>query len=700
MKQAIKILLVMLMIAIVFPAHAQTVRVGDVIRLSLPGEDTLDKTFDVKRDGSIVLPEIGKVKVAGMQEQAMQEMLHQELSTAFRDLTNLEVFIKDRRLLITVLGYVNQPGEVVLSGDAGIQSAFGSAGGLRSGAQLDKIQLRRAGQVEIFNYKSYLDSGDTGLLPEIQPLDVLFVPASPKIGNVEMAFDTAQLNDKGDAAEDHDAVKVFGEVNSPGSFSWRDGATVVDMLMRAGGVTRYAGVEQIRIISEGEPQLFNLKLYLDTGNTALLPQLGRGATIFAPMQEKEIKAGKNTIYVMGEVFKPGAFEGKDGASFMDILANAGGPTRYAKTSHIRIIRSSGQVIPFDMQAYTEDGQRSLPNILPGDAIFVPEKQNSENQNSWLNISPGRAVRVIGGVNRPGRYEWSDKMSLIDLLAHAGGPRAQADTNHIRIVTKDARGNMQTLQFSLDQYLLSGADDNTLPKLRAGATVMIPDLPQVTGNNKTQWIRQPSDQSIYVFGQVVSPGRYIFNQQMTFLDILSAASGPTSNADIHNIRISHRGEGQTRVSKLDLGRYFETGDEYLLPQIRTGDTIYVPEKNRIWLNESKEETVRVLGAVNKPGRYRFNDDMTLLDLLAEAGGPTSIAVVEKISIVNLSCCSGQAQSFDLEKFSREPDFSELPVLRAGDTVYIPDRSNSVASKFRRTIQDTVQVLSLLKLLGGI
>jgi len=680
-------------------ADSQTVQVGDVIRISLPGEESLDKTFDVGPDGSIVLPEIGKHPVSGLTEEALQKQVHGVLAKVFRDLGSLRVYIKEKRLPVTVLGYVNKPGEVVLPGKASIQMALSASGGLRSGAQLDKMQLRRAGDARIFNYKSYLDSGDSSVLPQLQPLDVLFVPASPKIGNVEMEFDAAKLNDKGDAAEDRDAIKVFGEVNSPGSFSWRDGATIVDMLMRAGGVTRYAGVEQIRVINGGEPRLFNLKLYLDTGDQGLLPELEKGATIFAPMKEEEIKAGANTVYVMGEVFKPGAFEGKQGASFMDVLANAGGPTRYAETRQIRIIRSTGKVLPFDLQAYTEGNLAQTPEILSGDAIFVPEKTDM-NEKSWLKVAPNRAIRVMGEVYRPGRFEWSEEMSLMDLLAHAGGPKARADTDHIHIMTKDAAGKVKTLEFSLEKYLRSGADENALPRLRAGATIMVPDLPQDPSDNKAQWVRQASDKSIYVFGQVGAAGRYMFTDEMNFLDILSAADGPTANADIHNIRVSHRGEGQSRVSRLDLGLYFETGDEALLPVVRTGDTIYVPEKNRIWLNEKKEQTVRVLGAVNKPGRYRFNDEMTLLDLLAEAGGTTSSAYVEKISVVNLSCCKDQARSFDLEAFSQQPDFAALPVLRAGDTVYIPDDSTSTGSKVRQGIQDVVRVLSIVALLGGL
>ncbi len=109
--------------------------------------------------------------------------------------------------------------------------------------------------------------------------------------------------------------------------------------------------------------------------------------------------------------------------------------------------------------------------------------------------------------------------------------------------------------------------------------MIPELPTNPSDNKSQWVRQSPDSSIYIFGQVGAPGRYAFNEQMGFIDILSAADGPTAAADLRNVRIAHRSGSTARVSKLDLALYFETGDETLLPKVLPGDSIYLPEKNR-------------------------------------------------------------------------------------------------------------------------
>ena len=694
------IALALLFLCIGASTYADNIQVGDQIRILLPGEQALERPLQVDRQGNIHVPEVGAIQVAGFTESELQPLIALRMQSIYRDLKHLKVFVSQKQLLINVQGYVKKPGEYTLASNASVQVAIHAAGGLRSGAQMDRVQLLRGGEKQLFDYKAFLDSGDFSRLPNLQSLDTLFIPASPMIGNVEREFDPAALADGGDAAEDRKAIKVFGEVNRPGSFSYKQSMSLVDILMRAGGVTRYAGVEQIRVISDQEPKLFNLKRYLDSGDEQLLPTMVPGATIFVPRQEEEIKSGANTIYIMGEVAHPGAYEGKQGATFMDILANAGGPTRFAESRQIRVLKASGEVIRFDLSGYTEGTvAQQPPSIRPGDAIFVPEKTDM-NEKSWLKVAPDRAVRIIGEVVRPGRIEWSDEMSLLDLLAHVGGPTSRADTSNIEVVSPQSNGGTRTHIFDLDRFIQSGGHDRELPVIRAGAIVRVHDLPQDPSDNKSQWVRQSSERSIYVFGQVGAPGRYRFTEDMHFLDILSAADGPTMDADIHNIRVTHRGLGYAKVSKLNLSMYFETGDESILPHVRPGDTIYIPEKNKNWLDRSKESTVRVLGEVRDPGRYVFNDNMTVLDLLAEAGGPTDNAYLEKISVVNMSCCQGQARTFDLVNFSKTANIYELPVIRAGDTIYIPHKDESFVEKARAGLRDILQITTTIVLIGAL
>ncbi|CAK2071125.1 polysaccharide biosynthesis/export protein [Vibrio crassostreae] len=674
---------------------SDAVQVGDLIQVNVPGESSLNTGFQVDKRGRITLPEVGTVFVAGYDTEQLNKVVLEALATAYKDLSNASVYVKEQQIIIYVQGYVEQPGEYTLALGSSIQMALYAAGGLRPGAQLDKLILKRGADKKEFNYKRFLDSGDEANLPTLQSLDSLFVPASPLVGNIEQEFDAAKLANSGDSADSRNAIKVFGEVNAPGSFTYKENTDLVDVLMRSGGVTRYASVEQIRVISNNTPTLFNLKRYLDSGDESLLPTLQPGSTIFVPKQEEEIKSGANMVYVMGEVAAPGAFEGKRDATFMDILANAGGPTRFAESRQIRVIKSDGRVLKFDLAAYTEGLPNSNPpSIKAGDAIFVPEKTDM-NEKSWLKITPDRAVNVIGEVNRPGRIEWSDEMNFMGLLAHVGGPTLRADTSKIEVVT-----GRKLVVFNLDDFIRNGAPRDQMPQIRAGSIVRVHDLPQDPSDNKSQWVRQSSDASIYIFGQVNAPGRYRFTKDMHFLDILSAADGPTKDADIHNVRVTHRDKTYSQVSKLNLSLYFETGDESLLPNVTTGDTIYIPEKGKNWLDTPKEETVRVLGAINNPGRYVFNDNMTILDILAEAAGPTDNAYVEKITIVNMSCCQGQARTFDLVEFSKTANIYNLPVLRAGDTIYIPDRRESFIEKARVGLDDILRITTTIVLIGAL
>ncbi len=140
--------------------------------------------------------------------------------------------------------------------------------------------------------------------------------------------------------------------------------------------------------------------------------------------------------------------------------------------------------------------------------------------------------------------------LLDLLAQAGGPTHKSDMARIQIRASETDKGKPVL-FDLTAYL--NGQVTTLPKLRAGAVIMVPDLPSSPVDMKGQWVQQAPEASIYIMGQVGSPGRYAFNTQMGFLDIIAAANGPTGSADLRNVRVSHRHGKGSRVSKVNLAR---------------------------------------------------------------------------------------------------------------------------------------------------
>ncbi|MFA6303652.1 MAG: SLBB domain-containing protein [Legionella sp.] len=593
---------------------------------------------------------------------------------------------------IKIMGAVTRPGRYEWADEMSILDALANVGGPTVTADTAHIKILSNDGTSApteFNLKKALETGvGSSPLPVLKGGYTIFVPEMVK----------TPLNMQ-------KSIKVFGEVYKPGAYNFNSNYSAIDYILAAGGTTHYAAPDQIRIIDNNNSNLFDLKTYLDTAKPGSMPKINEGATIFIPVDNpsnQEVKSDSRTVYVMGQVQKPGRFELGKNATFLDALANAGGPDHYAETRKIRLISKTGAIHYFDMQAYTEGlSTAKLPELLGGDVIYIPIKTDL-NEKSWLQVAPNHAVKVIGAVIRPGRYEWSDEMSLIDVLAHAGGPNSEADIANIRIISNehDKNGKLRSVQFNLNKFVEKGGDVSIIPVIRAGYTIEVPTLPRSPIDNKAIWTQQDPKTTIYVFGEVGQPGRYNFNDQLNFLDILSAANGPTEKADLRDVHVIDRQGVYPQVIHVNLALYFETGDAELIPKVLPGDAIYVPQKNKDYTETNTRHVIKILGEVKNPGRYRYASNMTILDLLAAAGGPTTQALVSKILVINMGTkLETQASTFNLLKFSKSGDLSMLPALREGDVIYVPNNDEDFRKQFAQVLQNLANAAVLISAFNG-
>ena len=199
-----------------------TLRAGDIVAISLPGEESLTGNFTVDRDGNLSLPEVGLVAVAGLTVPEAQAAVGARLMVAFRDVERLRLRLLERRLPITVLGMVQPPGSVEVADGASVQVAIQAAGGTIAGADLERVQLRRRGRVEVFDYQKFLDTGDPRLLPPLEPLDSIFVPEATRF------------------------VQIMGAVRNPGSYPWSGGLSLLELIALAGGPSPQADLANLR----------------------------------------------------------------------------------------------------------------------------------------------------------------------------------------------------------------------------------------------------------------------------------------------------------------------------------------------------------------------------------------------------------------------------------------------------------------------
>ena len=89
------------------------------------------------------------------------------------------------RMWINIWGHVNKPGNYLVYSTTDVITVLAIAGGLKSGAAIDRIKLFReypdkfGNQTYIINMKDFTDSGERKYLPMVLPNDAFYVPQKP-----------------------------------------------------------------------------------------------------------------------------------------------------------------------------------------------------------------------------------------------------------------------------------------------------------------------------------------------------------------------------------------------------------------------------------------------------------------------------------------------------------------------------------------
>jgi polysaccharide export outer membrane protein len=166
------------------------------------------------------------------------------------------------------------------------------------------------------------------------------------------------------------------------------------------------------------------------------------------------------------------------------------------------------------------------------------------------------VFVMGEVRQPGPVPLTGGMTLIEALARAGSPTFTA-SGEVAIVrsSQDVRGpvlpgqNSGSDVFRASIKELEGGALSQNLELRDGDTVFVPRA-----------------ETIYVFGQVRTPGAYGVQANMTVLQALSLAGGVTEHGASGRIRVVRSEDGAKKEIKVKL-----------TDLVRPGDTVIVPER---------------------------------------------------------------------------------------------------------------------------
>lgn len=179
---------------------------------------------------------------------------------------------------------------------------------------------------------------------------------------------------------------------------------------------------------------------------------------------------------------------------------------------------------------------------------------------------------------------------------------------------------------------------------------------------TVTVTQYDSNRIFVLGRVSAPGVLKFDYQPTLLEAVTRAGGlPIGGIGAEKAALTRCMifRGRDQLVWVDLKSLLNGSDLRLNIRLQRNDVLYIPD--------SDDQLIYVLGEVEHPGAVRLTPDMTFLDALAQAGGPTRDAVTSRMRLVRHSAGTEREIALtDLTTPSKNPNVA----LNEGDIVYVP------------------------------
>lgn len=483
---------------------------GDELNIQLYGNQNRNLLARVSREGTISLPNLGPMRIAGLtfnaakrdiEARIQRELIGVSANVSMGDVRSIRVF---------VLGEAKQPGSYTVSGLATVTSALFASGGVKPIGSLRDIQLKRHGEiVRRFDLYDLLINGDTSDDAKLLQGDVIFIPP---VGPT---------------------VSVDGEVKRPAIYELRGESTLSGVVQIAGGLTPEADARRgslTQIDAAGRRMVLEVNLRDGDGRAR---KVGNGDVLRVARLRPQIDSG---VLLEGFVHRPGPVAWHQGMRLTDVIGSTDELKPNADQRYILIRRESGvdrrvSVISGDLIAALENpGSDADVELSPRDRITVFDLQPGREQiikplleelrlQSGLT-RPTEVVRVEGRIKVPGEYPLETGMRISDLV-RAGGDldtAAYGGTAELARYTVGTNGSRQTELIQIDLAAVRRGDVNANIALQPFDYLLVKETPD--------WGDQ---ESVTLRGEIRFPGTYPIRRGETLRQLLDRAGGLTSMA---------------------------------------------------------------------------------------------------------------------------------------------------------------------------
>src|SRR5512133_2052133 len=446
---------------------------GDTLNLSVWGAINTRQELTVDRNGEIMIPKVGTVKVWGLSYEQGRDVVNKALGRYFKNYEMSMTLGRLRTIQVFVVGEVESPGSYSVSSLSTVINALSAAGGPVRNGSLRSIKVTRAGQasLNVDLYDMFL-SGDRSKDVRLQNGDTIFVPV---IGPV---------------------VAVAGEVKRPAIYEMAENATLPEVLKMAGGVTAsgYTGRIQVERVTNNSARVILDYAPKDGSIDASLGRIqvmDRDMIKVFPVQE----ATRLVVSLKGNVARPGEYQYRKGMHLTDLIP---GFQALLPESYLESVEITRLAPPdFHRELLTANLRRAVDGS-EADNVLLQEQDIVKVFSRW-EMEENPRVSVNGAVVTPGTYDFYPGMTVRDLITAAGSPKRNAflQTGELsRIIIVGDKANPSRLSLDLSKAL-AGDPVHNLP-LQSDDVLIVRSV--------TDWF-DASDKFIKLKGDVRFPGVY-------------------------------------------------------------------------------------------------------------------------------------------------------------------------------------------------
>ncbi len=152
-----------LLMAAVCPAQAAeelyALGAEDVLEIIVYGEKDLSGNYRIGPEGSIAMPLIGAVEVAGLSPRATEDVIEQKLSDGYLVEPSVTIQVKSARPFY-IMGEVKNPGSYSYASNMTVLNAVALAGGFTYRAAKGNVTVTRGGAEEELQPEEKIAPGD------------------------------------------------------------------------------------------------------------------------------------------------------------------------------------------------------------------------------------------------------------------------------------------------------------------------------------------------------------------------------------------------------------------------------------------------------------------------------------------------------------------------------------------------------------